>query len=35
MKKYKTADEIPDEELLDQYDYRNIDGYDFTSEIRS
>ena len=33
-KKYKTADEIPDKEIPDQYDYTNLDGYDFTNSVR-
>jgi C1A family cysteine protease len=33
-KKYKTADEIPDSEIPDQYDFTNIDGYDFTNPVR-
>ena len=33
-KKYKTADEIPDNEIPDQYDFTNIDGYDFTNSVR-
>jgi len=32
--KYNSADQIPDEELPDNYDFRNIDGYDFTNEVR-
>ena len=29
-KKYKTYDEIPDELIPSEYDFRNIEGYDFT-----
>jgi len=32
-KKYKDISEIPDGVLPDTWDWRNIDGYDFTSEI--
>ena len=31
QKKYATADDIPDEELPESYDFRNIQGYDFTN----
>jgi len=34
MKKYGDAAEIPDEDLPDSLDFRNIDGYDFTSFFR-
>lgn len=33
-KKYKTADEIPDSELPESYDFTNIDGFDFTGPVR-
>ena len=33
-KKYKTADDIPDSELPESYDYTNIDGFDFTGPVR-
>jgi hypothetical protein len=33
-KKYKTADDIPDAELPESYNFANIDGYDFTGPIR-
>lgn len=33
-KKYKSADDIPDSEIPDQYDFTNIDGYDFTNPVR-
>ena len=31
--KYKNIEEIPEEVLPDTWDWRNIDGYDFTSAI--
>jgi len=34
MNKYKDAQEIPDNEIPDNLDWRNIDGYDFTSKFR-
>jgi len=34
MKQYSSADEIPDSEIPDNLDFRDIDGYDFTSYIR-
>jgi len=34
QKKYKSADEIPDSELPESLDWRNFDGYDFTSKLR-
>lgn len=33
-KKYKNADDIPDSELPETYDFTNIDGFDFTGPIR-
>ena len=33
-KKYKTAEEIPDDELPQTYDFTNIDGFDFTGPVR-
>jgi hypothetical protein len=33
-KKYKSADEIPDELIPESYDMRNIDGFDFTNPLR-
>jgi C1A family cysteine protease len=33
-KKYKTADDIPDSELPETYDFTNIDGFDFTGPVR-
>lgn len=33
-KKYKTADDIPDSELPESYDFTNIDGFDFTGPVR-
>ena len=32
--KYKTADEIPDSLIPESYDFRNINGYDFTNPLR-
>ena len=32
MKKYKTAEEIPDSEIPDHYDYRNINGFNYLRE---
>ena len=34
MKTYATPEEIPDEELPETLDFRDIDGYDFTSYFR-
>jgi len=34
MKKYKSADEIPDNLIPDGYDFRSIDGFDFTNPLR-
>lgn len=34
MKRYKTADHIPDHEVPKEYDLRNIEGYDFTGSLR-
>lgn len=34
MKEYKTADDIPDHEVPDNFDWRNIRGYDFTGSLR-
>jgi hypothetical protein len=34
MHKYKTSEEIPDEKVPDTYDFRNIEGYDFTGGLR-
>ena len=34
MKTYAHSDEIPESELPETYDYRNIDGFDFTSYQR-
>ena len=33
QKKYSDAQEIPDEEIPENHDFRNINGYDFTSDI--
>lgn len=35
QKKYKTAEKIPDSELPVSIDFRNIDGYDFTNQVRN
>ena len=32
-KKYKNTQEIPDEMLPETWDWRNINGYDFTSDL--
>ena len=34
MKQYNGPDEIPDAEMPETLDYRDIDGYDFTSYFR-
>jgi len=34
MKTYPNAQDIPDSELPESLDFRNIDGYDFTSKFR-
>lgn len=34
MNKYKNAQEIPDGDIPDSMDFRDIDGYDFTSYFR-
>lgn len=31
MKKFKNSEDIPDSEIPDTLDFRNIDGYDFTA----
>ena len=31
---YDTADEIPDGEIPESYDFSNIDGYDFTGPVK-
>ena len=33
-KKYNSADEIPEKHIPEQYDMRNIDGFDFTNPLR-
>lgn len=33
-KKYKTPDEIPNELIPESYDFRNLDGYDYTGPLR-
>jgi len=35
QKKYSNANEIPDSELPENFDWRNIKGYDFTNEHRN
>lgn len=35
MNKFKQASDIPDSELPESLDFRNIDGYDFTSYFRN
>lgn len=32
--KYNSADEIPDKLIPESYDFRNIDGFDFTNPLR-
>lgn len=32
--KFKTADEIPDALIPESYDFRNLDGFDFTNPLR-
>lgn len=32
---YLVADNIPDEKLPEAYDFRNINGHDFTNPVRS
>ena len=34
QKKYKTAEEIPDSEIPESHDFRNINGYDFMNSHR-
>ena len=34
MKNFKTPDHIPDNLVPDHYDFRNIDGFDFTGPLR-
>jgi len=33
-KKYATADQIPDSELPETYDFTNMEGFDFTGPVR-
>jgi len=33
-KQYKTANEIPDDQIPESYDYRSLDGYNFLGPIR-
>jgi C1A family cysteine protease len=35
QKSYASAEEIPDSELPESFDLRNIDGYDFTGAVRN
>lgn len=35
MKKFNQASDIPDKDLPESLDFRNIDGYDFTSYFRN
>jgi cathepsin C len=32
--KYATADQIPTSELPEQWDWRNVNGFDFTGQVR-
>jgi hypothetical protein len=34
QKQYENAQDIPDAELPDSFDLRNMEGYDFTSGLR-
>ena len=34
MKSFSSAEDIPDSDLPEKLDFRNIDGYDFTSYFR-
>lgn len=34
QKNYSHADKIPDSEIPESYDFRNLDGFDFTSKFR-
>ena len=34
QEKYASAEEIPDTELPEQFDWRNYHGFDFTGEVR-
>ena len=34
QQKYSSYDQIPDDELPASFDWRNVDNYDFTGEIR-
>lgn len=33
-KSYKSPEQIPDNMIPDSYDYRNIEGFDFTNPLR-
>jgi hypothetical protein len=35
MKKYEKSTDIPDSELPESLDFRDVDGYDFTSYYRN
>ena len=32
---YQTSDNIPDDKLPSKYDFRNLDGHDFTNGVRN
>lgn len=32
--KYQTAEEIPDDQLPDHFDWRDVQGFDFTGQVR-
>ena len=34
MKKFESASEIPDEELPDNFDWRDVGGYDFVKKTK-
>ena len=34
QKKYVHADDIPNDLVPNEYDFRNINGFDFTNEVR-
>lgn len=34
MNEYKKPEDIPDHLVPDDYDFRNINGYDFTGKLR-
>ena len=35
MKNYKSSESIPDDQIPEQFSFNNIDGFDFTSQIRN